>query len=419
MRRSTRVVLALLAALALVAGACAQDTDDVALGEFTGVSITFSTSLAEEERDAVNELVGRFETQTGAAVNIAAVTSADLPEKLKVEVAAGEATIHLFAQDNLALRVLVDEQLVQEVDDVEIPDAVIDAMIPDTFDGKSFFLPYRPNVRVAYVNTERFNAADVAPPQTHTEFRAVAEQLKAEAGTPKVTLSLAEGDPAAVTISEWIVSFGGDPLILNDEGSVEAFEFLQALWQDELLAKETLQAKFDTEVDNLRGEVAWLAQNWPFTSGVFADEGLIDRFNVYAGWSGPERAAHVIGGEVLGIPTGVSDEQREAAVALATFLMSREAQEVLAEQNAWPSIRDDAYATVPEDQQGTFEAITAAFTDGWFRPNVPYWSDVSDAMNEGVRRIMVGGEDTQTVLDALHDDIAEAAEQKDADYPPA
>ena len=41
-------------------------------------------------------------------MTIVAVTATDLPEKLKVEVGAGRPTIDLFAQDNLALRPLVD-----------------------------------------------------------------------------------------------------------------------------------------------------------------------------------------------------------------------------------------------------------------------------------------------------------------------
>ena len=122
---------------------------------------------------------------------------------------------------------------------------------------------------------------------------------------PKVTLPLAEGGAAGVTITEWIVAFGGNPLLLNDAGSVRAFEFLQSLWAEGLLARESLLAKYDTQVDYLQGETAWLAPNWPFTSKVFAEQDILSRFEVYAGWRGPVRAAHVLGGDVLGIPRGI------------------------------------------------------------------------------------------------------------------
>src|SRR5207245_876477 len=82
----------------------------------------------------------------------------------------------------------------------------------------------------------------------------------AAGGQGKVTLSLADQpnpDPLGVTISEWVVSYGGNPLILNDSGSVQAFTFLQGLWKEGVFAKESLQAKYDTEVNYLRGETSW------------------------------------------------------------------------------------------------------------------------------------------------------------------
>ncbi|HEV8682147.1 MAG TPA: extracellular solute-binding protein [Actinomycetota bacterium] len=418
MRRHSRIFSGLLG-LALVATACGGGPEPVQQGELAGTTITFNISLAEEEQATIEGLLQTFQQQTGAKVNLSAVTSADLPQKLEVE--AGNPTIHLFAQDNLNLRILVDKGLVQDLGDFEIPSEVVPAMIPEQIDGTQYFLPFRPNVRVAYVNTERFSAAGASPPTTVDEFRSTAEQLKSEAGgEPKVTLSLEPtSGAAAVTIAEWIVSFGGDPLVLNDEGSVEAFEFLQGMWQDELLARESLQAKFDTEVDYLRGETAWLAQNWPFTSGILSDEGILEVFDVYEGWAGPEQPAHVIGGDVLGIPNGVEGDQQTAALALAEFLMSKEAQETLAASNAWPSIRSDSYAQVPEELQETFDAIQGALEGGWYRPAVPYWPDVDEAINAAIQQVMIDGKDAQSTLDTLHDQIASAAEDSGAEYPPS
>jgi trehalose transport system substrate-binding protein len=381
-------------------------------------ALTFSASLAEDEKPAVREVLERFRSESGIAVTLVAVTAGDLPEKLKVEVGAGRPTIDLFAQDNLGLRSLVDGGLVQPVDDVPVPDAVLPAMTPPRFDGTRYFLPFRPNVQVTYVNRARLAEAGVALPRTVAELRLVAQAFKGKRGAPKVTLALAEGAPAAITVAELVLGFGGDPVLLNDAGSIAALEFLAGLWRDGLLARESLVAKYDTQVDHLVSETAWLAPNWPFTSGVLARQALLDRFVVYEGWRGPARAAHVVGGDVLGIPRGVTGPRRERAVRLAAFLMSREAQERLVAGNAWPAIRADAYGQVPAAQRETFEAVRRALADGWHRPGVPYWPDVSDAMNEAVRRILQGGEPVRPVLDQLHATVAEAARRKGAAYPP-
>jgi trehalose transport system substrate-binding protein len=424
MRRWMRA-LAIVASLGLLAAACGGDEgggggEGVPEGEFDGVTITFSTSLAETEVPAIQQLLDTFQESTGATVKLTQVTSTDLPQKLQVEVDSGNHTIHLFAQDNLALRVLVDDGLVEDLSDVAIPDGVNPALIPEQFDGVQYFLPYRPNVKVVYVNKGRFDEAGATPPETVDEFVSTAEALKEDAGQPKVVLQL-EGSSgaAAVTLSEWIVSYGGDPLILNDEGSVQAFTTLQQLWQDDLLAPESLQSKYDTDVDYLSGETAWMAQNWPFTSATFADQGILGEFTVYAGWAGPVQPAHVIGGEVLGIPKGVSGKERDAAVALAQYLMSQEAQEVLVAENAWPSVREDALGQVPEEQAETFNAIQEALQNGYYRPNVAYWSDVDEAINTAVQEVIVDGAPVQSTLDDLHDQIEQAAQAAGAEYPPS
>jgi trehalose transport system substrate-binding protein len=404
--------LALLGVLAALGAACGRG--DEAARE----AVTFSVSLAEDERPTVREVLERFRAESGISVTLVSVTAADLPEKLKVEVGSSRPTIDLFAQDNLALRPLVDAGLVQGLDDVTVPDAVPPVMAPPSFHGTRYFLPFRPNVQVTYANRARFREAGVAPPRTTAELRAVAQAFKGRRGAPKITLALAEGAPAAITVAELVLGFGGDPLLLDDKGSVEAFEFLAGLWRDGLLARESLVAKYDTQVDHLVSETAWLAQNWPFTSGVLARQDLLDRFEVYEGWRGPARAAHVVGGDVLGIPRGVTGTRRARAVRLATFLMSREAQERLVAGNAWPAVRMDAYGQVPAAQRETFEAVRRALADGWRRPVVPYWPDVSDAMNEAVRRILQGGEPVRPVLDRLHAAIAEAARRKGEPYPP-
>jgi trehalose transport system substrate-binding protein len=417
---------AVVAVLAIVGAACGNKTTTPTAspkGNLAGTTITMSVALAESETAAVQEVLSKFKQQTGVTVNLTSVTAQDLPQKLKVEVDSNNHTIHLFAQDNLALAILVDQGLVEDLSSVQIPAGVTPALIPEKFDGKQYFLPFRPNVRVTYVNKDRFAAAGVQPPQTTDEYKTVAEKLRDSAnGQGKVTLSLAnqpDTGPLGVTVSEWVVSFGGNPLLLNDAGSVQAFTFLQTLWKEGVFAKESKLAKFDTEVDDLKGETSWLATNWPFTTGELAKEDLLSKFDVYAGWRGPARAAHVIGGDVLGIPKGVSGKQKDAAIALAQFLESKDAQTTLVAKNSWPSVRQDALAQVPAEQKQTFDAITAALADGWYRPNVVYWSDVEAAMNDAVTRIIYNGEDPATVLNDVHNSIQQAAQSKGAEYPPS
>lgn len=432
MRRIGGVLVAMV--MALAGSGCSSGSATFG-GDHAGTAITFAISVPDEERPAIQELVRRFQNRTNARVDLELLTrfrsqpasrvdvvttldAQQLIDALEVDAGTGRPTVHLFAQDNLALKPLVDGGLVDDLSEVQVPASVIGSMVPPTFDGRQLFLPFRPNVRVTYADRQLLDEVGADAPATVPELVSVARRLKEHTGRAAVTLSLAEGSPAAVTVSEWILSFGGDPLVLNDEGSVQAFLALHQLWQEGLLARESLFAKFDTEVDNLMDGSASLAQNWSFTSAVLAEHGELERFEVYAGWRGPHRAAHVIGGDVLGIPQGVTGAQREVALALAEYLMSKEAQELLVQENAWPSIRTDAYGSVPEAQRETFSAIQAALADGWFRPVVSYWPDITAQMNEAVDRILLRNQPVRPVLDELHARVGEAARRSGAAYPP-
>ena len=341
-----------------------------------------------------------------------------LVERLKQDVASGEPTVHLFAQDNVALSPLVDGHLVQVLDGlVAVPDEAIDELAPASgASGSRYFLPFHPNVRLAYARTVDLEQAGVPRPETDDHLLAAARALRGD-GRPRVTMSLAEGEPATVTVCELIVSRGGNPLVLNDPGSVEAFTLVKQLWQEGLLAPESFQAKWDTEVANLAGGTASLAENWSFTSAQLAKTGQLTDFVVYPGWAGP-RQVRVIGGDVLGIPAGVKGKQLQAAVTLATFLMSKESQELLASRNAWPSFREDVdYRSLPADQRATFAAIQQNMRHGWYRPTVSYWPQVSEQINNALVSIVLEGEPAQAVLDELHGRLEAAATGQGAPYP--
>jgi trehalose transport system substrate-binding protein len=99
--------------------------------------------------------------------------------------------------------------------------------------------------------------------------------------------------------------------------------------------------------------------------------------------------------------------------------MSHEAQEILVAENAWPSVRDDALGQVPEEQQETFDAIQEALQNGWYRPNVAYWGDVDEAIDQAIQQIVVDGQAVQSTLDGLHDQVEQAANDAGAEYPPS
>ena len=116
----------------------------------------------------------------------------------------------------------------------------------------------------------------------------------------------------------------------------------------------------------------------------------------YSGWAGPVRQAHVIGGDVLGIPVGA--QNRELALAMIEYLQSHMVQEALSERLGWPSLRSDVQTAGEEWMRPHTEAVQEALSHGVFRANVGYWADYERLANEAVQRVLWRGEDPGAVL---------------------
>ena len=361
-------------------------------------TVTFITALAEEERQVVGELLRGFQSSSSVQVNMVQMESQDVVNQIKAKKTANRMDVDLIAQDNLRLGPLVRDQIVEDLSGEAglVPSSTIEALVPVTqFDGKRFFFPYRPNVQITYFNEPKFQQYGLQPPRTWDDLLKTAQTLKEREGIGKVAIQGAAGDPLTVTVFEFIKQAGGDPLVLNDAGSVRAFEFLAQL--EPLLTPEYRTAKFDTMNTIMSNDTAYLGSNWPFGINVIVDTNGRKDIKAYQGWAGPSKESHVLGGEVLGIPVGAPN--RNGALAVAQFLMSRETQTQLLTRLGWPPMRTDAFGSVPAWQQPYFEAVQEALKHTDARPNVPYWEDVSRAMNDAFRDIVQQKQPAKETLD--------------------
>lgn len=372
-----------------------------------GGSVTFVTSLAEEERRAIGDVFKRFEQANGLTVKMVQMESQDVVNQLKAKKEANRMDVDLIAQDNLRLGPLVRDGVVEDLSGQtgRIPETAIKELLPvGQFDGKTYFLPYRPNVQIAYFNQDKMNQYGLKPPETWDELMQVAQALKEREGIGKVAIQGAAGDPLTVTVFEFVKQGGGDPLKLNDEGSVRAFDFLQKL--EPVLSPEYRTAKFDTMNTMLSNDTAYLGSNWPFGINIIVEKNGRKDIKAYQGWRGPGKESHVLGGEVLGVPAGAPN--RDGALKLADFLMAQDTQAELLTKLGWPPMRTDAFGNVPDWQKEYFQAVQQALQNVDARPNVPHWEEVSRAMNDAFRDVVQQKGPVKETLDRYAQQIERA-----------
>lgn len=369
-------------------------------------TLTLTMRLAEAEWRVIRqEVLPPFERACGCRVRAIDVPPEALTQRLKAMRAAGRVEVDLFAQDNMRLQELVDAGLVQPLDEAEIrmdPAVFPTLAAAGVMGGRRYFLPFRPNVQIAYYNAKKFDAHGLAPPRTWEELLRVAKVFKDTEGIGRVLFQAVGGAPTTTQLYEWIASAGGDPFDFAHPGTLATFRFLQDLAP--YLSPDSRRAKWDTTNDALAQESAYLAQNWPFGIPLLIRDYGKREIRTYSGWAGPVREAHVIGGDVLGIPVGAP--HRDLALLLTRHLQSRGVQEILASRLGWPTIRADAAGAVEPWLRPHVAAVQEAMRHGIFRANVPYWAEYERIASEAVERILWRNEAADVVLPPLAERLA-------------
>ena len=372
-----------------------------ATADDTKPALTITMRLAEAEWQVMRQhILPTFEILCGCEVRAIDVPPEALVQRLRAMRQAGRMDIDLFAQDNMRLQELVDAGLVSPLtnQESEMSDSVYPALkAAGVIDDQRYFVPFRPNVQIAYYNADKFAEHDLKPPRTWPELLAVARAFAERDGIGRVLFKGAGGAPTTTQLYEWIVAAGGDPFDFAHPGTVAAFEFLASLRP--YLSPESRRAKWDTTNDALAQDAAFLAQNWPFGVPLLIKDYGKTAIRTYSGWAGPERQAHVIGGDVLGIPVGA--QNRQLALAMIQFLQSHMVQEALSERLGWPSLRSDVQTAAEEWMRPHAEAVQEALSHGVFRANVGYWADYERLANEAVQRVLWRAEDPAAVLPPL------------------
>jgi trehalose transport system substrate-binding protein len=357
--------------------------------------------LAEAEWGVMRtEVLPPFERACGCRVRAIDVPPEALTQRLKAMRAAGRMEVDLFAQDNMRLQELVEGGLVQAIDETEAP--ADPAILPSlaaagVIGGRRYFFPFRPNVQIAYYNARKFDASGLAPPRTWDELIRVGKMFLDKEGIGRILFQGVGGAPTTTQLYEWVVSAGGDPFDFAHPGTLATFRFLHALAP--YLSPDSRRAKWDTTNDALAQESAYLAQNWPFGIRLLVREYGKREIRAYSGWAGPAREAHVIGGDVLGVPVGAA--QRGLALRLIRHLQSRAVQEILASRLGWPTIRPDATGTVEAWFRPYAAAVQEAMRHGIFRAQVPYWAEYERIASEAADRILWRREPVDELLPPL------------------
>ncbi len=190
----TLMVIFFLITITLLALNLASDGDGAVRPE----RIVFVVSLDDTEMLAFREILDDLEPKLGADIFLMNVDSSRYVARLD-DMVAGDMKWDLIAADNNMLGLLAAKELVQELPvDAHpelYPQSLMISLMPlRTFEEKFYFVPFRPNVKIAFYNEDKLAEEALEPPKSWDELLEVAK----DGG--RVAIQGHTGQAAAVTL---------------------------------------------------------------------------------------------------------------------------------------------------------------------------------------------------------------------------
>lgn len=423
--------LAALLTLAILASACGQaaETTTTAAANTTAaaaattaatattaapepVAISYWHTMGDPETAQLEQVVAAFETANpGIMVETTRYAYDDFKAALLTAIAGGEApdTARLdiiwvpeFAELGALLQLDGTMPGFEEIASSVFPGP----LATNHWQGHYYGLPQNTNTQVLLWNRDLFDAAGIAgPPQTVAELADVACQLSE--GEQQYGYALGGTyfwAPAPIfysmggqVVDEAITTATG---YVNGEASVAALQLFSDLHDQGCLSPNLLGGGIGTSDGHATGLYAMITDG-PWMVDIYAGSYPDFEVNFSLMPTGADGStSSVVGGEDLVV--FADTEQQEAALLWAAYLLSEDAQRMMAEVGVIPTLSTLAGdAALP----AYFDIFMQQLETAQARVPHPKWSDMDNAINNAFQRVLRDEQTPQEALDQAAEEI--------------
>jgi trehalose transport system substrate-binding protein len=375
-------VVIIVGAVAGVAGYYAGHASAVTSSS-SKTTITYFDDLSSSEASFWDgTLIPEFE-QNHTNITVNAITDLDA-ETIVSDVQALEAGndvgTTVIGEDNLVIGDLVygnDLMNLAPVYSSIAPSTLIPSMASvvsyekTAYNGNEYYIPLRANTPLVFYNNTSFKNDHIdTPPANYTDLLADANTL----GSGSVMFQGGAGDDTSTELFQWMVQFGGNPILFNDAGDMQAMSYVYNL--SAYFNAGASAATYATYTGLASGEYQVLDYQWPYVYDLFPPDDLAVNggpISVYLGPSGPSQAQgsdHLIGGDDLAIAAG--SKNIWAADQLAAFLLSTPVQTSVITKLGEPAVNAAAYTGLNASTSYLYGLLESALAHPVFRPPVPW-----------------------------------------------
>jgi len=386
-------------------------------------------SMTDQYVTAFRELIPKFEEETGIKVTMDELGYVDLYQKLTADFVGETANYDLMTVDIVwsgeyaanGYTVPLDEFMERDKDELELDDIMPVSWTLGEYEGQHWAYPLAGYANVLNYRKDVLEEAGVEPPKTQQELLALAQQLTdADKEFYGVALLGAKGPAVAQDYMAWVQQHGGT--ILDEEGkpalntpeNVEILEFFGSLF--EYAPPGATDYWWDQRETAFRnGNVARM-EGWSIARAGYEDpeiSSIVGKVDVaVAPVTEGMEPKYGFGGWGIGINADSSPEEQEASWEFIKWLSSPDVQKEWVRNDGAPIRRSTL--TDPElvAEYPWFPIMLESFEqgDGDYRPRIPQYSIIQDALGTAVNGYLVGEMGAQEALDQAQAQVEAAME---------
>lgn len=442
MRTRKTLMVTVAATLALVVAACSPgesesptssgtagssaapvkgDGGNPDLTQFKGKSLTyvyFTDGKADE--DATRAAIGRFETASGAKVNLQIVAFSDLTTSLQARISGGDAPEVARVADWPSLRTnLID---FKQYAGTDYPSQFSSGFVKTALDSSGAMLAVPSDVTIngPFINADAFKKAGVAVPTKWTWDEAVAAAKKvAAANGMQYPIAI---DKSSNRVSTILSQFGTNLIAadnkvgLDTDKGAKALTFLTDLIKNDTISKDFWigsGSKYKGANDMFLAGQSAIYLSGPWQVGAFAANA---KFN----WAVvPDPCAERCGGFPGGKYMVAFKNSKEPALAAAfvEWMNTSEQQKQIDQQAYWLPTRDDlvksglTYATHNDDMNVFLKEISNTPEDTYDSMASPAFTDAGKSLLSEIDKVVAGNEDVATAVSNIQAATTKAIEK--------
>lgn len=398
---SSTAIAVIIVVVALVAGAggyLIHSSSKVSAPK-QKVTITYFDDLAPSEATFMTKtVIPMFEKEyPNITVTYVNEGASSIVNSVKVLEQGGNVGPVIIGEDNMVIGELLYSgylmNLTGSVANSIMPKSLIPSMTGIVNYEKTqfkgiYFIPLRANVPLVFYRKQALAAAGyTSPPQNLSGLMQAAKTIYSDTGVKPLMFQGHGGASTPTELFQWMVQFGGNPMLINDSGDVQTFQYL---WNaSQYFSPDYTTGYWGSYKGLASGKYDILDYQWPYVYNELTGPLAMNSttLGVYAGPAGPKIQAHIIGGDVLAIPKGATDVP--ALVDFARFLLSTTVQRDFIVDLSWPAVNQAAYTNLPSNISVVYSAIEQALEHPVFRPPVPWITEWNAVVDKAWTQIIV------------------------------